>query len=299
MLNITRLYCACDSIGCLRRGFAIARSYAYVRTIHGGKRALRDIPIHTAELAKISLVYRALTHLFFGTAVLLGRVECDVASGNEKKRLRLMTPTVKAFCAEKAVAALEECMAALGGLGYMEETGIGRLIRDSLVEKIWEGTITVLSLDLVRAADDPEALTAYLRWANGILSLTPSELHNVLRSPLNYLRSGLLMLTGVFKKLDPSSTSGSLVPRPALMLFAHLTTAIYLLEHAIWSHQNRATNGLDSETDIEVFRRWVEEAGLREAMEAAKVAMAADGCRMRLDELMVYGEETLTRKARL
>ncbi len=50
-------------------------------------------------------------------------------------------------------------------------------------------------------------------------------------------------------------------------------------------------NGLDSETDIEVFRRWVEEAGLREAMKAAKVAMAADGCRMRLDELMVYGEE--------
>lgn len=35
---------------------------------------------------------------------------------------------MKAFCAEKATKALEECMAALGGLGYMEETAIGRCI---------------------------------------------------------------------------------------------------------------------------------------------------------------------------
>jgi len=126
VLNITRLYCAIDSIGCLRRGFAIARSYALVRTIQGGKQLLRDNPIHTAELAKISLVYRGLTQLFFGTAVLLGRVECNVATEDEQARLRLLTPTVKAFCAELSVGALEECMAALGGLGYMEETGMGR-----------------------------------------------------------------------------------------------------------------------------------------------------------------------------
>ena len=37
-----------------------------------------------------------------------------------------------------------------------------RIIRDSLVEKIWEGTTTVLSLDLVRAARDPSTLKSFI-----------------------------------------------------------------------------------------------------------------------------------------
>jgi alkylation response protein AidB-like acyl-CoA dehydrogenase len=35
---------------------------------------------------------------------------------------------LKAFAALKAVSAMEECMAALGGQGYMEETGMGRYV---------------------------------------------------------------------------------------------------------------------------------------------------------------------------
>lgn len=42
---------------------------------------------------------------------------------------------MKAFSTEKAIPAMEEAMAALGGQGYMEENEIGRLIRDSLVER--------------------------------------------------------------------------------------------------------------------------------------------------------------------
>ena len=36
-----------------------------------------------------------------------------------------------------------------------------RNIRDCLVEKIWEGTIVVLSLDVVRAASKPGVLNAW------------------------------------------------------------------------------------------------------------------------------------------
>ena len=38
-----------------------------------------------------------------------------------------------------------------------------RLIQDGLVEKIWEGTITVLSLDLVRAVEKSPALNAFIQ----------------------------------------------------------------------------------------------------------------------------------------
>lgn len=36
-----------------------------------------------------------------------------------------------------------------------------RSIRDALVEKIWEGTTSVLALDLVRSANDPSTFAAF------------------------------------------------------------------------------------------------------------------------------------------
>lgn len=120
------MHSAVASIGGLRRCLAIARAFAEVRTVQGGRVALRDVPLHTAELAKSSLLYRGLTHLFFGTAHLLGKTECGTAREGEVRRLRLLTPMVKAFAADTAVTAMEECMTALGGQGYMEETGMGR-----------------------------------------------------------------------------------------------------------------------------------------------------------------------------
>jgi hypothetical protein len=115
--------------------------------------------------------------LTFGVVLLLGNSECGVATNEELARLRLLTPTAKAFTALRAVTAMEECMAALGAQGYIEETGFGRcviwqifetssethfsLIRDALVEKIWEGTVDVMALDLIRATRDGYTLESF------------------------------------------------------------------------------------------------------------------------------------------
>ena len=124
VLNITRVYCAVDIIGCLRRCFAIARAYSHTRTIQNTP--LHSLPLHVAELSKISTTYRALTYFFINTVLLLGKNECGVASDGEARRLRLLTPALKAFAADKGIVMIEECMAACGGMGYMEEMGIGR-----------------------------------------------------------------------------------------------------------------------------------------------------------------------------
>lgn len=128
VLNITRIHSAIHSVGSLQRCLSIARSYSTVRTVDRGTRLLQDIPMHVAGLADVNLLYRALTHLTFGAVALLGKVECGTATRSEEARLRLLTPTVKAFCAQKAPSAMEETMGALGGLGYMEEVGIGRCV---------------------------------------------------------------------------------------------------------------------------------------------------------------------------
>jgi alkylation response protein AidB-like acyl-CoA dehydrogenase len=135
VLNITRIWSAMASIGCLRKCLAIATAYAKVRKVHRGSIFLKDAPLHVSQLASINLLYRALTHLTFGVIRLLGKSECGVATPDELRRLRVLTLVAKAFAAEKACGGMEESMSAMGGAGYMEENDFGRLIRDSLVEK--------------------------------------------------------------------------------------------------------------------------------------------------------------------
>lgn len=126
LLNITRLHSAVASIGALMRALSIARSYATVRRIDGGKQLLAENALHVGTLARVALLQRALVQFVLGVARLLGRAECNMASPEEVQRLRLLTPVLKGFAAMRAVGGMEDCMVALGGQGYMEETGIGR-----------------------------------------------------------------------------------------------------------------------------------------------------------------------------
>lgn len=126
LLNITRLQSAAHSTGSLARALAIARAYATVRAVAGGRQLLAENALHVGTLARVALLHRALVHATLGVARLLGRAECDVADAEEAQRLRLLTPVLKGFAAMRAVGGMEDCMAALGGQGYMEETGIGR-----------------------------------------------------------------------------------------------------------------------------------------------------------------------------
>ncbi|KAJ6598145.1 acyl-CoA dehydrogenase NM domain-like protein [Mycena vulgaris] len=253
LLNITRIHSAVGSVGSLMRCLSLARAYAGVRTVGSGK-LLSTVPEHMEALARVSLLYRALTHLLFGTIALLGRTECGVARPGEEARLRLLTPALKAFAALKAVSAMEECMAALGGQGYMEETGMGRIIRDALVERIWEGTVEVLSHDLIRASRPKGTIEYFCQWAQEIIA------SSALKTPgLEHLQKAVISLPALFLK-----TRNPLLPRSILSLFAHIASALFLLEHAIWARVNGEPS---ADTDWAVFERWVEEGGLKVTLE--------------------------------
>ncbi|KAI0304516.1 hypothetical protein B0F90DRAFT_1809321 [Multifurca ochricompacta] len=281
VLGITRIHSAVNSVGALRRGFAIARSFATVRQIEGGRKRLADAPLHVAELAKIGLTYRALTHLTFGVVHLLGKSECGTATAEDELRLRLLTPVVKGFSAEKAAAALEECMASLGGQGYMEENVIARLIRDTLVERIWEGTTTVMALDVLRSAQIAGVLDAYLSWARALLSSVPETLRKRTKEALSSLSEALEELPSAYQ-----IPAAALVPRPAFYLLSQVTASLYLLEHAIWSDKNLITQRV---IDAEAFSRWVQDYGLGLAMEDVRKALKAGVDRQKLDLGLVYG----------
>ena len=60
-----------------------------------------------------------------------------------------------------------EALEAFGGAGYVEDTGLPRLLRDAQVLAIWEGTTNVLALDVLRAIEREDALTPHLADVEG------------------------------------------------------------------------------------------------------------------------------------
>jgi hypothetical protein len=156
MLTLTRLHNACASVAGMRRAINLARSYATSRVAFG--RPLIDHPLHVETLAALEVECVGALHLVLFLIELLGKDECGEASDVERALLRLLTPVAKLFTAKQAIAVASEAIEAFGGAGYIEDTGLPRLLRDAQVLSIWEGTTNVLSLDVLRAIDHDDVL---------------------------------------------------------------------------------------------------------------------------------------------
>jgi alkylation response protein AidB-like acyl-CoA dehydrogenase len=160
MLTVTRLWNAVGSAAAMRRGLALARDYARRRVAFGAPLARK--PLHVDTLAGLQAEYEGAFGLAFRAVELLGREEAGLATEREAALLRLVTPIAKLTTAKQAVAVLSEVLEAFGGAGYVEDTGLPRLLRDAQVMPIWEGTTNVLSLDVLRALAHGAELSALL-----------------------------------------------------------------------------------------------------------------------------------------
>jgi len=161
LLNITRLWNGISAVALMRRGVALAADYARRRTAFGAK--LAEKPLHMDTLAGLQAEAEAAFHLAFYVAELTGRAETAWTDATNTKNaianidedetllLRLLTPVMKLTTGKQAVLVLSEVIEAFGGAGYVEDTGLPQLLRDSQVLPIWEGTTNVLSLDTLRA----------------------------------------------------------------------------------------------------------------------------------------------------
>jgi acyl-CoA dehydrogenase len=160
MLNVTRAHNALSAAAGMRRGVELAVAYARARRASG--RPLVELPLHRATLADLAVEAEAAFALVARAMELLGLLEHGAASDPERRALRALVPTAKLLTAKDAVAHASEVVEAFGGAGYVEDTGIPRLLRDAQVLPIWEGTTNVLSLDLLRAESREGAVTALL-----------------------------------------------------------------------------------------------------------------------------------------
>lgn len=158
MLTVTRAWNSVTSVSFMRRALALARSYASQRRAFGAK--LEELPLHVDTLAGLEAETRGAFLLAFELVELMGRLEAGEISDEQKALLRTITPIAKLLTAKQAVAVVSECIEAFGGAGYVEDTGLPMLLRDTQVLPIWEGTTNVLALDTVLRGDLSAGLPA-------------------------------------------------------------------------------------------------------------------------------------------
>lgn len=187
LVRVARLHNAAAAAAGMRRGLAYARAYASARQVAGG--TLAASPLHRATLGTLAVDTAGAFALAGHAFALLGKVEVD-GDPDAETELRIVAPLAKLATARLAVATASELLECFGGAGYIEDTGLPRLLRDAQVLPIWEGTTNVLALDVLRAVVREDAagpvlarLTAAAERAPAVagpLSAAASELREAL-----------------------------------------------------------------------------------------------------------------------
>jgi hypothetical protein len=159
MLNITRTWNAVGAVLGMQRAVALTRDYARKREAFGA--ALIDKPLHIDTMAEMVAETQGAFLLAFRVVELLGRIESGEASQAEQLVSRLLTPIGKLTTAKQGVVVASEALESFGGAGYVNDTGLPKLLADAQVLPIWEGTTNVLSLDTLRALEEDGVWQAF------------------------------------------------------------------------------------------------------------------------------------------
>ncbi len=264
LLNVTRLYNSVCCIGSMSRGLQLMTAYSLERRAFG--KMIADHALHIETMASVRARAAACTELVFHAVDLMGKDECGVATPEESLQLRILTPLVKLFTAREAIANASETIESFGGAGYIENSGVPRLLRDAQVFPIWEGTTNVLSLDTLRAMGKDGALQPLVadlveRLKGVPTSLPKSRIERRISALAHHAR----------KKAAQSPESQSQSARDFALGLAETVAGVLLLERAVTD----SVAGLAASRFIGLIGEWISREDDIGAMELASVKKLA------------------------
>ncbi|MFE7614449.1 acyl-CoA dehydrogenase family protein [Streptomyces sp. NPDC057496] len=157
MVAATRLDCVLGSAALMRQAVAQAVHHCAYRSAFGG--VLIEKPLMRNVLADLALESEAATVLAMRLAAAY-----DAGTDSERAFLRIAVPAAKYWVTKRCAPLVGEALECLGGNGYVEESGMPRLLREAPLNSIWEGSGNVQALDVLRALQrEPMALNAFLQ----------------------------------------------------------------------------------------------------------------------------------------
>jgi len=158
MVNHTRLDCVLGAATGMRFAVAHAINHCSGRAAFG--KLLVEQPLMKNVLADLAIESEAATI----AAMRLARAydESAAGDGHAFELRRLANAVLKYWTTKRATPHAAEALECFGGNGYVEESGMPRLLRESPLNSIWEGSGNVQCLDVLRGmARSPAAVDAF------------------------------------------------------------------------------------------------------------------------------------------
>lgn len=156
MINLSRVYNSVAAQAASRR--ALSEAYQFLKGRETfGKNVMQHSLVRT-KLEELGALNVANFYLTWRAVEALDNERDET----EQNILRLLTPMVKRWSADRGVYITRESMELMGGIGFIEDQVMPKLMRDIMVLPIWEGAGNIMILDMLRASTKSEGLTKML-----------------------------------------------------------------------------------------------------------------------------------------
>jgi len=171
MVNLSRIYTAMASLAGSRR--AIIEAYQFLNQRQSFGKPTMEHALVRDKFREIGSMYVANFYIVWRTIRALDNAENrDV---NAEDLLRILTPMIKKSVAEESVMIARESMELMGGIGYIEDTVMPKIIRDLMVNPIWEGAGNIMILDMLRASKKSKGLEILYKEITAALKDNPDS----------------------------------------------------------------------------------------------------------------------------
>jgi len=162
MMNEERLVVGAEAFGHASMAYLYALEYAKSRLqgrdmAKGKDYGAPQVPIiQHPDVRRMLLEMKAyvegMRSLIYYTAYCFDKVKCaenseEMVSYNDM--IDLLTPLVKAYCADRSYDVCTTAMQVFGGYGYVRDYPVEQLVRDVKVVSLFEGTNGIQAMDLV------------------------------------------------------------------------------------------------------------------------------------------------------
>jgi len=138
-LDHTRITIAAQAIGLAQGAFDVATKYAHERYQFG--KPIFDFQAVQFMLADMAMNIEAARLLTYSAAI---------KSENGEKDLRFFSAASKCFASDIAMKVTEDAIQVLGGYGYVTDYPVERMMRDTKLTQIYEGTNQIQRIVMAR-----------------------------------------------------------------------------------------------------------------------------------------------------
>ncbi|MGZ8312280.1 MAG: acyl-CoA dehydrogenase family protein [Allosphingosinicella sp.] len=240
MVHHTRLGTIAGTLGIMRMALALAVHHVSGRRVF--QKSLIDQPLMRAVVADLAVEYEAAAALVMRIARAF-----DGTDEGERAFARLGVAVAKYWLTKRCPNFVYECMECLGGAGYVEESPLPRLFRESPLNAIWEGSGNVIALDILRTLERAPAALAAVAAEIGLARGADAGLDAAFDDLLVHLRTGH----------PPPAEARWIAERIALLLQAallvrHAPAAVsdLFIRRRVHGHGGQSFGAIDGAADV-------------------------------------------------